>query len=81
MGIGTTEYGNLKPNEVMGTQSVQIDTGILDIVRDVKEKLGFPIARFIEEVIVEKVVRLPKRQKEKLNLIAKSNSKQSKKVK
>lgn len=56
-------------NEIMGTQSVRIDTCVLQIVRDVKEKLGFPIARFIEEAIAEKVSRLPKKSKEKLGLI------------
>lgn len=58
-----------KNDEIMGTQPVRIDTGVLNVVRDVKEKLGFPIARFIEEAIMEKIIRLPKKSKEKIGLI------------
>ncbi len=62
-------------DETMGTQPVRIDTGILNMVREVKEKIGFPIQRFIEDAIVHKLDKLPKHQKEKLSLFSKPKPK------
>ena len=55
----------------MGTQPVRIDTGILSIVRNIKEKIGIPIQRFVEDAIVEKVGRMPTPQKAKIGLVPK----------
>lgn len=50
----------------MDTESVRIDTGVLDIVRKVKEHSGIPIGRFIEEAIVLKFSKLPKKIQDKV---------------
>lgn len=63
-----------KSNEIMGTQSVKIDTGVLSVVRNIKEVIGIPIQRFIEDAIVEKFDRLSKVQKEKIGLFEKSKN-------
>lgn len=53
----------------MGTQPVRIDTNILNMVRDYKKQTGFPLQRFIEDAIVEKIDRLPAETKLKMKII------------
>lgn len=56
-------------DKIMGTQPVRIDTNILNMVRDYKKQTGFPLQRFIEDAIVEKIDRLPAETKLKMKII------------
>jgi predicted DNA binding CopG/RHH family protein len=58
----------MKENDTMHTATVKIDSDVLELVRTYKVATGFPIQRFIEESIVEKINRLPVKIKEKMGL-------------
>lgn len=45
-------------DEIMQTTPVRIDNTILNMVRDHKTATGFPIGRFIEDAIIEKIAGL-----------------------
>lgn len=53
----------------MGTVPVRLDETVVQMVRDHKKATGFPIQRFIEDSIVEKIGRLPEPTQEKMGLV------------
>ncbi len=59
-------------DEIMKTTPVRIDVDILDLVRNHKIVTGFPIQRFIEDAIVEKIYSLPVDVQKKMGLKKKS---------
>lgn len=48
------------------TTPVRIDNDIIQMARDHKTATGFPIGRFIEDAIVEKVFGLPLETRQKM---------------
>ncbi len=48
------------------TESVRIETGVLNLARQAKEFTGIPIATFIEKAIFKEFHKLPKSIREKI---------------
>jgi hypothetical protein len=51
-----------------GTEPIRLDTDVLNVVRKHKEVTGFPIARFIEDAIIEKADKLSEDIKFKMGI-------------
>ena len=47
-------------------KNIRIKTEVLEKVRDVKNILGIPMAYFVEQAVIEKIAKLPKKDKDKL---------------
>lgn len=55
-----------KKDDTLKTQPIRIRISILNKARAQKKETGFPIGRFIEDAIEEKISRLPKEIKDKI---------------